>query len=232
MCENIKTARMGAWPQTSRWRSHSKSAWDPSVIRPEPATVTDPYSPRPRCGDCLGASRLPWVRVRGSGRPKQHRERGGPGAGPRLGEGPPDAPGLGVGPRADTTEPKLLKPRRSRREVPSPLGTPGGAAAVCGRAGEGWGQGRETLRPAHLRTAGVPGPGAQHRAPVTRIKWGEKETGEVAPLGPEPSGSQKDLAARRRGPGGEVPAQPEELPDRRLKYRAPEPDSHHRGGPP
>ncbi|KAJ1138691.1 hypothetical protein NDU88_005072 [Pleurodeles waltl] len=32
----------GAWPRASRWRSHSKSARDPSVIRPNPATITYP----------------------------------------------------------------------------------------------------------------------------------------------------------------------------------------------
>ncbi|KAJ1205361.1 hypothetical protein NDU88_000796 [Pleurodeles waltl] len=31
-----------AWPPASRWRSHSKSAQDPSVIHPNPATITDP----------------------------------------------------------------------------------------------------------------------------------------------------------------------------------------------
>ncbi|KAJ1125277.1 hypothetical protein NDU88_003710 [Pleurodeles waltl] len=88
-----------------------------------------------------------------------------PGAGPRLGEGPPDAPGWGVGPRADATEPDLLKPRRLRREVPSPLCVPGGAAAVCGNAREGWGRGCEALLPAHLKTARGPGPRAQLGTP-------------------------------------------------------------------
>ncbi|KAJ1125276.1 hypothetical protein NDU88_003709 [Pleurodeles waltl] len=58
-----------------------------------------------------------------------------------------------MGPRADATEPDLLNPRRLRREGPSPLGAPGGAAAVCGSAREGWGRGRKALLLAHLKTA-------------------------------------------------------------------------------
>ncbi|KAJ1180461.1 hypothetical protein NDU88_005682 [Pleurodeles waltl] len=83
----------------------------------------------------------------------------------------------------------------------------------------------------------------EYRAPVTRnnraspeaVPPGEKEAGEAAPLGLEPPGSQKDLAARRRGPDrararNKVPAQPEALLDRRLDHKAPGPRSSHRGG--
>ncbi|KAJ1116338.1 hypothetical protein NDU88_004553 [Pleurodeles waltl] len=71
-------------------------------------------------------------------------------------EGVNGRPGLGRGSRPDAAGPGLLGLRGSRQEVLFPLGVPGGAAAVRGQAEEGRGRRCKTLRPARLKTAGVP----------------------------------------------------------------------------
>ncbi|KAJ1154256.1 hypothetical protein NDU88_007010 [Pleurodeles waltl] len=118
-------------------------------------------------------------------------------------EGVTGRSGLGRGSRPDAAEPDLPRPRGLRQEVLFPLGVPGGAAAVRGQVEEGRGRHRETLRPARLKTARVPGvlgPGARHRAPVARVGQSERRKERHTPLGLEPSGSKKDLAGRHCGP--------------------------------
>ncbi|KAJ1100666.1 hypothetical protein NDU88_005747 [Pleurodeles waltl] len=115
-------------------------------------------------------------------------------------EGVTGRSGLGRGSRPDAAEPDPPRPRGWRQEVFFPLGVPGGAAAVRGQVEEGRGRRRETLRPARLKTAGVPGPGARCSAPVARVGQSERRKERHTPLGLEPSGSKKDLAGRRCGP--------------------------------
>ncbi|KAJ1091203.1 hypothetical protein NDU88_004330 [Pleurodeles waltl] len=140
--------------------------------------------------------------------------------------------GLERGSRPDVAEPDPPRPRASRREVLFPLGVPGGAAAVRGQVEEGRGRRRETLRPARLKTAGVPGPGERRCAPAARVGQSEGKKRGTHPWGWSPRGLKKILPGGAagpigHGPGGEVPAHPEKLPDRRLQFGAPEPDSHH-----
>ncbi|KAJ1119182.1 hypothetical protein NDU88_007368 [Pleurodeles waltl] len=121
--------------------------------------------------------------------------------------------GLERGSRPDVAEPDPPRPRGSRREVLFPLGVPGGAAAVRGQVEEGRGRRRETLRPA-------------------RVGQSEGKKRGTHPWGWSPRGLNKILPGGAtgpigHGPGGEVPAHPEKLPDRRLQFGAPEPDSHH-----
>ncbi|KAJ1197552.1 hypothetical protein NDU88_001409 [Pleurodeles waltl] len=108
---------------------------------------------------------------------------------------PPDAPGWGVG-RDRTPLSRISRGRGERGGRCFPPSACLGEPRLFAAKQKWGGAPRETLRPAGLKTAGVPGPGARRRAPVARIGQSEEKKREVAPLGLEPSGSKKDLAGR------------------------------------
>ncbi|KAJ1218100.1 hypothetical protein NDU88_005685 [Pleurodeles waltl] len=161
----------------------------------------------PRCGDCLGASRLLWVRVQGSGRPKQRRERGGPGLRTTPRRRAARRSGLGCGPRgghcqagspaaAEVAARGAFPPQRAWRSrgCLRPRGGwvgPGPRDSAAGTPEDGRGP--------RARSTGCPWTGLKRASPEA-VPPDEGEKAVVAPLGPEPLGSHKDLAAQRHGP--------------------------------
>ncbi|KAJ1089062.1 hypothetical protein NDU88_002215 [Pleurodeles waltl] len=163
----------------------------------------------------------------------RRRERSDPGSWTAPQGESPDAPGWSVG-RDRTSLSRILQGRGDRGgRCFSPSACLGELRLLSrGQVEEGRGRCRETLRPARLKTAGVPGPGARRCAPAAQVGQSEGKKRGTHPWGWSPRGLKKILPGGAtgpigHGPGGEVPAHPEKLPDRRLQFGAPEPDSHH-----